>query len=87
MLRVLPVQAAVASSRCEQQHASLQEQLSAVQAELANTQLQLQHVSTHLVGAAEERAALQQQLEHLGVKVRDNTLWWALLASLMQVLD
>ena len=48
----------------------LQQQLAAMQAELDSSQQQLLEVSTQLAAAEQAKAALQEQLEHLGVKVR-----------------
>lgn len=44
-------------------------QLSVVQAELAGSQQQVVELSQHLAAAEAARAALQEQLEHLDVKV------------------
>lgn len=55
--------------QAESELSQLQEQLAAAQAELATSQQQLLEVSTHLAAEQQARAALQEQLEHLGVKV------------------
>jgi hypothetical protein len=53
----------------QQQPASLEEQLSVVQSELAGSQQQAAELSSRLAAAEADREALQEQLDHLEVKV------------------
>jgi uncharacterized protein YlxW (UPF0749 family) len=57
------------SLRSQHEAASLSVQLSLLQAELCSSQAQVSELSTRLAAAEAGKAALQEQLEHLGVKV------------------
>jgi hypothetical protein len=73
-LRLLWHQAGAAAPSAPQpssgdEAASLSVQLSVVQAELSSSQQQVVELSQHLAAAEAARAAMQEQLEHLDVKV------------------
>lgn len=61
--------AQAAALKSQHEAASLSVQVSLLQAELSSSQAQVLELSTRLAAAEAGRAALQEQLEHLGVKV------------------
>jgi hypothetical protein len=63
--------AQAAALKSQHEAASLSVQLSLLQAELSSSHAQVTELSTRLEAAEAVRAALQEQLEHLGVKVGD----------------